>query len=275
MSIEGEIVQDLVVDQDEPRGYNPTNPVTDLKSEEPADPPEAKPEEKPEEPPIPKGVQKRIDRAVRQKYEAEARAKMLEERLAALETRIAPPQQQKELDNSEPKIENFDSFDAFVAAKAEWIAERKIEQTLTEREKRQLAEREAAARKQTADSWTKRLHAATEEIPDFEEVLASSEVPMSQPMQQTIMESEIGPRIAYWLAQNPEEATKIYQMSPIRAIAAIGRIEERLESQPTEKKPTSAPAPIKPVGGKASIRKDPGQMSDAEYAKWRKSGKAA
>ena len=274
MSIEGEIVEDLVVDQDEPKAHNPTNPITDPKPEEPeASKPEVKTE--PDEPPIPKGVQKRIDRAVRQKYEAEARTKMLEERLAALENRAAAPAQQKELDNGEPKIENFDSFDAFVAAKAEWIAGRKIEQTLSEREKRQLAEREAAARKQTADSWTKRLHAATESIPDFEEVLASSDVPMSEPMQQTIMDSEIGPRIAYWLAQNPEEATRIYEMPPIRAIAAIGRLEERLENQGTEKKPTSAPAPIKPVGAKATVKKDPGQMSDVEYAKWRKSGKAA
>lgn len=230
------------------------------------------PEEKPqqEEPPVPKGVQKRIDRAVRQKYEAEARAKMLEERLSALEQRQFQSQQ-KPVDNSEPKLENFDNFDAYVAAKAEWIAERKIEQTLTEREKRQMAEREAAEHRKTAEGWTRRMAEATAEMPDFEEVLASSDVPMTPAMQQAIMESDIGPKVAYHLALHPDEAIQIANMSPIRAAAALGRIEERLAARPT-KGVSGAPEPIKPVGGtRATAQKDPANMTDAEFAAWRRS----
>lgn len=225
--------------------------------------------EKPQEPPIPKGVQKRIDRAVRQKYEAEARAKMLEERLIALEQQSRQPVQQKPIDNSEPKIENFDDFDTYVAAKAEWIAERKIEQTLSAREQKQIAEREEAARRTTADSWSKKIAQATAEMPDFEDVIASSDVPMTQPMQQAIMESDIGPRMAYYLAQNPDEAIKIAQMPPIKAIATLGRIEERLSSQQVAKKPTSAPPPISTVGSKASVSKDPDKMTTDEWLAWR------
>jgi hypothetical protein len=108
-------------------------------------------------------------------------------------------------------------------------------------------------------------------MPDFEDVLSSSEVPMTGPMQQAIMESDIGPRLAYHLASNPEEAVKIAEMSPMGAIRALGRLEERLASQKTEIKTTNAPPPIKTVGTRATVTKDPGKMSDAEYAKWRKS----
>lgn len=229
-------------------------------------------EEKPQEPPIPKGVQKRIDRAVRQKYEAEARAKMLEERLSALEQQSVKPPPPKPIDNSGPKIDNFDNFDEYVAAKAEWVAERKIEQTLSEREKRQEAVREEAARRETADSWHKRIVQATAEMPDFEDVIASSDVPMTEPMHQVIMESDVGPRMAYWLAQNPDEASKIAGMSPLRAVTALGRIEERLSNQqatPATIKPTSAPPPVSTVGSRASVSKDPDKMSTDEWLAWR------
>jgi hypothetical protein len=79
--------------------------------------------------------------------------------------------------------------------------------------------------------------------------------------------------MAYYLAQHPDEAMQIVRMSPVRAIAALGRIEERL-SQPVARKPTSAPAPIKKVSGNGSVKKNPADMTDEEYAKWRKSAKA-
>jgi len=275
MPIEGDIVEDVVVDAGEPAESKATNPITDPQPEEVKEP-EVK-DEKPEEPPVPKGVQKRIDRAVRQKYEAEARAKMLEERLSYLEqqSRQSPAAQQNAIDNSEPKIENFDNFDEYVAAKAEFIASRKIEETLSAREKQQMAAREATDRQKTVESWTRRVAEATAEMPDFEEVIASSDVPMTDLMQQAIMESDVGTKLAYHLANHPDEAIKIAQMPPLRAVAALGRLEERL-STPAAKTVSAAPPPIKPVGGaRATAAKDPGRMSDAEYAEWRRKARAA
>lgn len=267
-----EIEVENVVDEGTPAESVKTNPITDTHVEETV--PEVKPEVKAEEP-IPKGVQKRIDRAVRQKYEAEARTKILEERVAAMESQQTPQPSTRQAEPSEPTIDKFDNFDDYVAAKAEYIAKKQIESTLTERELRQKAAHEAAERTKTADSWAKRIDAATVEIPDFEEVLASSDVPMTASMQQAIMESDIGPKLAYYLASNPDQATAIAGMSPVGAIRAIGRIEERLATTKPEVKTTNAPAPIKPVGTRATVAKDPGKMSDAEYEKWRKSGRAA
>ena len=242
-----------------------TEPVVETTTEEtPTEPKVEKVED-----PIPKGVQKRIDRAVRQKYEAEARTKMLEERVASMEQQRFQPQRQ-EIDISEPTIDKFDNFDQYVAAKAEYIAKKQIESTLTAREQQQRAAYEAAERSKTADSWNKRIAAATAEMPDFEEVLASSDVPMTPPMQQAIMESDIGPKLAYYLANNPDEAEKIAGMSPIGAIRTLGRIEERLATAKPAVKTTDAPPPIKAIGASSSVTKDPSKMSDAEFAAWRK-----
>ena len=291
MGLETEIVQDVVIEEGgasevakDDKPYNPTNPIFEVKPEEnTAKKEEAKPEPKAEEQPkpeekkedpIPKGVQKRIDRAVREKYEAQAEAKMLKERLDRIEQNIQE-RVAKPIDNSEPRIDNFDDFDQYVAAKAEWIASKKINETLNERERRSAEERAAAAHYQAVDGWNQRLEKATAELPDFKEVIESSDVPMSDFMRDAIVESDLGPKVAYWLANNPDEAKKIASMSPLATVKAIGRIEERLESQAkAPKKPTAAPAPLKPVGGKASVQKDPGQMSDAEYLEWRKKGRA-
>ena len=270
-----DLESEVVVNENEPAEHIKANPITDIKQDVPVEETaEVKPEVKAEEP-IPKGVQKRIDRAVRQKYEAEARAKMLEERVAAMESRQQQPVHRQQNDDSEPTIDKFDNFDQYVAAKAEWIASRTINKTLTEREAQQKAAYEAAERTKTADSWNKRIAAATAEMPDFEEVLASSEVPMTNSMQQAIMESEVGPKLAYYLATNQDEAEKIAGMSPIGAIRALGRIEERLATVKPVVQTTNTPPPIKPVGSRATVAKDPGKMSDAEYEKWRRSGRAA
>jgi len=228
-----EIEQDVVVDQGEPAAEaerNPTNPITDPKPEVEETTDDVKDEKSKEPAELPKGVQRRIDRAVRAKYEAEARTKMLEERLAALESRAAP--QQRQVDASEPTIDKFENFDEYVAAKATWIARQQIENTLSEREKAQMAAQQERERRVIADSWQDHL------------------------------------------ANNPDEARQIAMMSPIGQIRALGRIEAKLE-QKSPVTVTKAPPPVKPVGQKAAITKDPGKMSDEEYAKWRRSGKAA
>lgn len=228
---------------------------------------EAKTEPTPD--PVPKGVQKRIDRAVREKYEAQARAKMLEERIAQIEARQQPSAPVAPIEGM-PTIDKFNNFDEYVTAKAEFIAKRHIEQAMSEGQRRQAEERQHASQVKLNAEWTKRVEKFTAEMPDFEEVITASTVPMTDPMQQTIKELDLGPKLAYHLANHPDEAAAIADMTPLRAIAALGRLEERL-SKPAEKKTTSAPAPITPVGGTARVSKDPGDMSMAEFTRWRRS----
>lgn len=264
MSEEGEVVVSEVAAPPVTQGAG--NEPPELEKAEITPEQETAAKEAKKEAELQKGVQRRIDKITRQKYEAEARAKMLEERVAAMEARQASAPKDDEM----PTLGKYNNFDEYVAAKAEYISKKTIESTLTEREKRQAAEREATERTKTVESWNKRVEKATAEMPDFEEVITSSEVPMTGPMQQAIMESEAGPKLAYYLANHPNEASDIARMTPIGAIRTLGRIEERL-SKPVEKKSTSAPEPLTPIGGKTKVSKDPSDMSQKEFEAWRKS----
>lgn len=219
------------------------------------------------EEPIPKGVQKRIDRAVRQKYEAEARANEFERRLNQFEQQQRQPAQQKA--EGEPRIEHFENIEDYVSAKAAFVADQRIQHTLTTRERAEAEQRAQAAQKQSADNWNKRVQLATAELPDFEDVVASSDIRFNEPsVLQAIQESNIGPKIAYYLASNPDEADEIAQMRGSSAIRAIGRIEAKLELGKASI--TKAPPPIEPTGTKAKAVKSPGDMSDSEFDSWRK-----
>jgi hypothetical protein len=233
-----------------------------LQNEEQEAPQEVK---KPE--PLPHGVQKRIDRAVRQKYEAEAEAKVLRERISQIENshRSQPRQQEA----GEPKLDQFDNIEDYVAAKAGWVADKRINETLTAREKAQAEKNAQAAQSKTAETWNKRVMTAQNEMSDYDDVVGSSDIDFKEPaVIDAIRESEIGPKIAYYLASNPEIADEIAEMRGLAAIRAIGRIEAKLEG--VQSNATKAPAPISTVGQKASITKSPEKMTDAEFAAWRK-----
>lgn len=223
-------------------------------------------QDKPKDEPIPKGVQRRIDRAVRQKYEAEARANELERQLREYQqTQRAAPKQA----NEAPKLEQFDNIEDYVEAKARYVARSEMNETLSAQERKEAERQAQAAQARTAETWAKRAAAAKAEMPDFDEVVASSDIQFKDPsILQAIAESEIGPKIAYYLASNPDEADEIAGMAGAAAIRAIGRLEAKLEYGKASV--TKTPAPIKPVGQKAQASKSPTEMSPAEFAKWRK-----
>lgn len=228
-------------------------------------PEEVKPEP-PKEEPIPKGVQKRIDRAVRQKYEAEARANELMRRIEQLEASQKPAAPR---DAGEPRLEQFENIEDYVAAKAAYVADQRIQHTLSSRERAEAEQRAQAAQQQSAEKWQKRVALATAEMPDYEEVVSASDITFNDPVTlDAIRESDIGPKIAYYLATHPDEADDIAQLRGSSAIRAIGRIEAKIMYGKAT--PTKTPPPIEPAGTKAKAVKTPDQMSDSEFAEWRK-----
>jgi hypothetical protein len=216
---------------------------------------------------LPRSAQRRVDRAVRRQYEAEARANMLEERLSAVEQRTQPQATQRR--EGEPRIEDFQDFDQYVAAKAEWISEHKIQKVLAERDQRSNAERAEADSRTTADNWNRKLQKASADIPDLTEAIESSDVPMTPVMRSAIVESDVGPQLAYYLATHPDEAEDIAALGPLATVRALGRIEERLATRKPAK-PSGAPAPITPSGQKAQASKDPANMEYDDFVKFRR-----
>lgn len=218
--------------------------------------------------PIPKGVQKRIDRAIRRQYEAEAEAKYLREQIARQQV-TAPPAPTVPEDVT-PKLEDFQDYESYLKAAAKHEARQELQQQLSIHAKTAEQERAQAAQRQTADSWNKKVEAVTAELPDFADVVGSSSVPMPDHVKAVVMQSDAGPKLAYYLATHPDEAEQIASQHPLQAIRSLVRIEDKIQAEKSVKKATDAPAPITPVGTKAKSEKSPEDMSFNEFAEWRK-----
>lgn len=215
---------------------------------------------------IPRGVQRRIDRAVRQKYEAEARANELERRIRELEQVRHAPQH-----TGEPDISQYHDINEYIAAKAAYMAKMELHSTLAEQQKQAEASKAQESAMRVEEEWVRRTTAAKAEMPDFDEVIDSSDVVFKDPVVLDVIKtSEIGPKIAYYLAINPEEADSIANMTGANAIRAIGRLEAKLSETGTSSV-TRTPPPITPVGQKAKVSKQPNDMNFDEFVKWRQS----
>ena len=202
-------------------------------------------------------TQARIDELTRQKHEAAREAaywRGLAETRAAKETTQEKPA-------GKPSADQFEDHSEYVEALTDWKLEQK------------LAERDARTQEQAkATTWQERANAAKAEMPDFDEVMASSSAPMSAAMAEAIKESDIGPKVAYHLAQNPDVAARLANLSPTSAAREIGKLEATLSAAKAPApapRVTTAPRPATPIGSGRSAEGDPSKMSMADYETWR------
>ena len=123
------------------------------------------------------------------------------------------------------------------------------------------------------------------ELPDYDDMIASSDVMISDQVKDAILESDIGPRIIYHLAENPEIAEKINKLSLVNALKEVGKIEARLEKAPESKaeakavEVSKAPRPISPLKSMSASGEVPmdsnGNFNGSfrQYREMRKQGK--
>lgn len=226
-------------------------------------------------------IERRFSEITKQREAAKAEAQQEREARLALEARLkeleakANPQPAQAPANDlgpEPQPDQFNDMFEYAKALAEYTADKK----LMEREQQEAQRKAAAEQELKFKAWAERIDKAKAELPDFDDMVQSSEVSVSDPVRDAIMESDVGPKILYHLAENPEFATKLNGMSVISALREIGKLEARLEKPAqatgTERAPTGAtvvgksraPAPITPIRGGASS-KDTGVDSNGEF----------
>ena len=253
----------------------PTEPV--LEEVSGSEPEEAKEEAKPEgeRKQNPK-LERRFSEITKQREEARKEAQRereqrqaLEERLAALE-RQTQPQKAAPVDE-EPQPSQFQ--DAFEYAKA--LAEYSTEKALQERDRRDAEEKAAAQRQKVYETWGQKVQQAKAELPDFDDMVASSDVVVSDSIRDAILESDVGPKILYHLAENSDLAKKIAGMTEKAAMKELGKLEARFEAKPEEVKPvvkSKAPAPIQPIrtaAGVADVAIDSNGQFHGTYSQWK------
>lgn len=186
----------------------------------------------------------------------------------------APAKPAVEVDKP-PTREAFDSYEAFLDAKAEYTGKKAAHEY---RQKADAELKERAAKEAHAERVKTFQTKVTEKYPDLNDRLeAIAEVVMPDGMADAIAESEFGPDVLNHFADNPKDFERIAALSPSAAIREIGRLEARLEGAAPKappvvevKKPSAAPAPLKPVGGTAVLGDDePSHDNPDAWRKWR------
>lgn len=233
--------------------------ATESAAEEQQEPQEGKPGVSP-------NVQKRIDRLTREKAEAlrevEYLRNLAHSKPAPVETTTAVEAK------GEPSEDNFETHAAYVKALTKWTANQAVEEF-----KASQRTEAVKTRTQTVQQEFKgRQEAFKAATPDFDEVISSADVQVSNAVITEIVESENGPALQYFLAKNPDEAERLSKLAPLALAREVGKIESRFTSsqQKTAVKTTTAPPPPNPTGKSSSTStKDPGEMTPAEYRAWR------
>ena len=229
----------------EPSAETVENPAIADQNAEPA--PAAAAEEKPKV----DAVQRRIDKLTREKYQSRAEAEMLRRELESLRSRPEPQRQETRQQSGEPRLEQFQNFEDYIAARDSYL-ERKFEEKLTARERQEQEAKRQNDSAKASENWNKKLADIRKEVPDYDDLIEAADIPVSQAMAQAITESDIGPRVALYLANHPEEAESMLNLSPSATLRAIGRIEAKIEAEGSKKQISGAPKPIKPVSGSGS-----------------------
>lgn len=210
---------------------------------------------------------KRLAELAFEAREAKRQAKAEAEARAELERQLEEARAGK---GGAPKAEDFDSYDAYLDARADWLVTEKLKaQSSKQAEEAKKAKRiEEQTRK--AARVESVMTSGAESYKDFDTTLQVIET-VANPDEirgalDAILESEKAPDVLYYLGKNPSEIAKLVQLSPLMQAREIGRLEAKLES----KKLTAAPAPVQPLKGNGGrVTSDRPPTDPAEYRKWR------
>ena len=258
----------------------PSEQVKENNQSEPEEEKEAKPTEERKQNPK---LEKRFSDITKQREEARKEAQREREARESLEREVAALRQQtqpQQAKSPEAKPQPSQFSDAFEYAEA--LAEWSTEQALVKRDQEERDRRADQERQKVISSWTQKVAAAKAEMPDFDDMVASSDVVVPDHVRDAILESDAGPRILYELAENAELAKKITGMSANAALREIGKLEARFERK-TENAPSNpvgkskAPPPINPIratGNAMGVQIDANGAFHGTYQAWKEARKA-
>jgi|SRR4249919_124432 len=196
-------------------------------------------------------VQERIDTMYAKQKEAE---KLADYWRGVAEGRSKPAEEAGEQqpdanERPDPTQYEFGEADpAYIEALTDW----KVDTRLAALEQKQG---QRTAEQQLNQAYAQHVAAVKEELPDYDEKVTRTlgQWPCPKEVAELIKKSPVGPKVAYHLATNLDDAIAIEAMSPIDRAAAFGMIAAHIANQPTKqpKIATNAPepAPARTKGG--------------------------
>lgn len=212
------------------------------------------------------GAQKRINALTRQKYELLGRLDALEKQVQAKggndsggEKHAAP--------SKAPNVADFSDFQEYLDAVVDYRVSQGLAKTQQLSQKAQQEAVEAQHDAALNTFWQSNMATFAEEVPDFEEVVSAADTPVSNALMRAIKEADDGPRVLYYLAQNPKEVRQLNSLPSFSAVVRqIGRLEERLDKTKSTK--SKAPAVPATVSGTGSAKTSTGPSDDMSVEDW-------
>jgi hypothetical protein len=198
----------------------------------------------PQEPKKEPWFQKRIGELTREKYEARRQAEAIAQEAAQLRDALARVQQGE---SPQPNANPL-STESIEQAAARLVAERSFN-----------------------EACNKVYETGKQEFHDFDAALANLQLVggVSREFLEIVSASDAGAKLIHHLGSDLDEAARIASLPPLQLAREMTKLELRLAQKPA--KPVSnAPAPITPIAAAKASTKDPAEMTDAEFAKWRK-----
>ena len=246
----------------------PAEPSEDVNQSDPSGEDEAKATD--ERKPNPK-LERRFSQITKERESAREEARRERELRESLEVQVrelknkAQPSAEPKFD-SEPKPEQFTDMYEYQQA----LVDYRVDQRLGEEKQKEANAKAEAERMKVINTWAKRVETAKAEIPDFEDMVGSADVAVSNEVRDAIFESDVGPRVLYHLAENPDIAEKLNGMTMTAALRMIGKLEAQFEKKSDDQlsktvvNKSKAPAPINPIRSAANGR-DVNLTSDGQF----------
>lgn len=125
----------------------------------------------------------------------------------------------------EPKPEDFQTTEAYMAARVKWEVSQELAR---ERKERQEAAAQAE-RQRIMDEARGRIAKAIELVPDYAEVTGAVDLEVPVHIAGYMQESEMFAELGYFFAQHPDELERISKLRPDRSLVALGKIESTLQ----------------------------------------------
>jgi hypothetical protein len=239
--------------------------------------------------------QQQINDLIRKQTETDLRNRALEAEMAALKAAKAEPKAEPaaavaaepivDPKDPEPQEADFEDYRKFVQAVARWEIRQSKREADAAADVQRRTEAAAAQRdslQQRTSSWVERRDAFAAANPDFttKALPFLDHVTAGTPIGDALLDSDVGPQMALYLATHPDEADRIARLAPISALRALGKLEAQFDSPettsasasagPAAKTVTSAPAPPMTLTSRSAIPADPAAAAFAagDFERW-------
>lgn len=169
-----------------------------------------------------------------------------------------------------PERSQYQNDVDYVTDRAAYAAQRQTVEQKRDHIKTQFDETEQEAEAARAEALADFNREGAKRFEDFAEVTGRTPQDggpaITVVMSEALMESDIGPDVAYYLGKNPKESIEIANLPPIQQVRRMVELEARV-AEASKPLTSKAPAPIRPVKAGSQGRQKPvSEMSMAEYA---------